>query len=439
MKARNLVAPEIRRAVAKRAKYLDNAGSDEYDTIQLTPEVIEGFKAALPDRHAVIVEPHKEGGGIDKAGSLLKAAAPPQGSNTTMDGAHSFEMTNIDEEVGFRFVMDGGYTNRIARQIGTFYPDSHVQISELKKPELVPMPEGWHLGMCYHTLRLTENKKAQMVPFRHPDAEPYEEDPLGSIIREMVGQKESENITNVAIQTMFKPAPKNWYLGDITSPSVDDAADWLASRQSAGIDLPSGKDIIETFRTERTVFDLLTAESKGETPATEAVRNQRGNIGFMLNIRILAIGQDPEEVVQRLRNTSDMYISYYNSKTEQGFQTNPVSGKELLKLSECAFRREFIDRGMTVGVSGTRGVIHLVNKDSNTENVTFSKTANAGDVPPDQTRFSEWDETEWDRYDRTATQDPDSWMYEITQRQPTEAEMKRAKEIEAAQERGEEV
>ena len=414
--------------------YLNNAGSDQYDTVKLTPEVIEELEDARPDRHAVKVMPHKSGGGIKKGIELLKTSHPMSGSTSGNTSAHAFEMLNINEEIGFQLVMsEKTYEDRIARQLETFYPDSHVEKAERAGPDLLPLHEGWHIGMCHLEFRKQANAKERRFPIKHIDVEGFEDDPYGSITREMVGELESPAVTNVATQVMFNPASPDWYEGGVISPSVDKAANYLARQQNKGpLTL---EELQEAF--SGSVWDLLGRGSTKDTPASKAVRNQRGHKGFWINVRIMAVGEDPEEVVSRVDDTADMFIGYYDSDTEQGFKTMPASGTDLTDLMERAYRREYAERKMVMGERGAAALIHLPNDGSNTQNVTFSHTTNAGDVPPNHPRFDEFDATEWERDDRTVTLDPETWDYEITQRQPTEAEFERAKEIERAEARGE--
>lgn len=436
MKFRNIIREDIRRAVAKKTPHLDNAGSKQYDTVELTPDVVEELEAAFPDRRAVKVMPHKQGGGIDKAIELLKVSHPMSGSTSGETGAHAFEMINVNEEISFQFVMsEADYQGRIARQLETFYPDSHVEVSELSQPEILPLYPGWHFGMCHLELREQASAKERMKPIKHPDVEGFEDDPLGSITREMVGERESPQVTNVAVQVIFQPAANDWYDGGVVAPSVDQAADWLARKQNQpSLDM---KELAKTFTDNTSLFDLSGSSSTSDTPASAAIRNQRGHKGFKINVRIMAVGESPEEVVSRVDDTADMYIGYYDSDTEQGFRTYPADGSDLLTLSQLVCRREYVDRKMTMGERAAAALIHLPNKNSNTQNVTFSHTSNAGDVPPNHPRFDSFDATGWDRHDRTVTLDPDAWEYEITQRQPTEEEFERAKEIERAEARGE--
>lgn len=440
MRLRNVIREDIRRSVARKMPHLDNAGSDVYDTVELTPEVIDELESARPDRHAIKVMPHKKGGGIEAATQLLRTAHPNKGSTVSSTGAHSFEMLNVNEEITFQFVMsDSHFESLIKRQLETFYPDSNVERSELTQPDLLPLYEGWHFGMCHLGLKLDSTAKERLFPWKHIDVEGFDIDPMGAITREMVGELESPDVTNVAVQTMFQPAGEDWYKGGMVDPSIEKAARALDKKVASDSGASLG-DFLDTFRTKKTIFDVAQDARQNKVPESDAgnaVRAQRGHPGFELNVRIMGVGENPEEVVQRVDDTANMFLGYYDSDTEQGFETVPLKEQALLEEVQHAYRRLLDDHGIRAGERGAASLVHLPNKGSNTQNVTFSHTSNAGDVPPDHPRFADFDKTGWEPEDRSVTMNPDEWNYAITQRQPTQGELERAAELEEEEQREE--
>lgn len=429
-----LIRDEIRRSVARKVPALRDGGSDAYDTLKLTDDVISELEDACAERRAVHVLPHKEGGGIPKAVDLLTSVHPMRtGTNTGSRPAHAFEIRNINEQIGFQWVMGGEkYQNRLARQLETFYPDSHIEVDELPKPDLLPFREGWHLAAARLELKL-QGKKERYYPIKHIDVEGFENDPYGSITSEMVGEREAETVTNVATQVIFRPAPSDWYKGGVLEPSIHDVADDLEKN----VQPADTKDIVQgMFRKEGLDLSEVRTQKRGKnkktTAAADAVRRQAGQKGYQVDIRIVAVGQDPETAISRVDETADMFEGYYDSDTQQGFDCVPMRDEDLLKLVQLAMRREYVDHGMTMGVRTAAGVIHVPNESINTQNVSWTRTSNAGDVPADSPRFSDWmsSSISWDTPDRSVKMGPTEWTYAIRQAQPTDAEVEAAKEHE---------
>lgn len=433
MRVRNLIREDIRRAVARKMPYVRNGSSATYDAVELTPEVIAEIEAARPeDRRAIHVMPNSNGGGIPAAIDLLKVTHPMQGGTGGKTGAHSFEMRNVNEQIGFQFVMsERKYQERFARQLETFYPASNIDVDELTTPEVLPYHEGWFAATCHLEFLLQDKPVHQRYPWAHVDIDNMDNDPMGAISAEMIGEREAEFTTNVATQTVFQPAPVDWHKGGFRTPSVDDAADDIAQRTKK----PSAVKLMGQAFTKNGLdlsnVEATKQETTGEdTKAAEAIRKQRNQVGFHVNIRIIAIGQSPEKAIERVDDTADMYAGFYDSDTGQGLKTVPHEGRELLESLQYIARREFIDRGMTIGIRGFASAVHMPNKNSNTRNVPFIHTTGTGDVPPDADRFSDWmaDEIEWDTYDRSVAMDPDEWIYDIEQRQPTVEEIEEAEQ-----------
>lgn len=429
-----LIRDEIRRSVGRKMPALRDGSSNSYDVLELTPTVIEEFNDATAERRAVHVMPHKEGGGIPKAVDLLTSVHPMRtGASEASRPAHSFEIRNINEQIGFQWVMDGEkYQNRLARQLETFYPDSHIEVDELPQPELVPFREGWHVAAAHLRFKL-QGTKDKYYPIKHIDVEGFENDPYGSITSEMVGERESETITNVATQVIFQPALSDWYKGGIVAPSIHDVATDLEQN----VQEPGVSDAMRAvFRAGGPDFSQLTNPRRGKnsktTAAADAVRRQAGQKGYEVNIRIIAVGEDPQTAISRVDETADMFEGYYDSDTQQGFDCIPMAGKDLPNLLQLALRRAYVDRDMTMGVRTAAGIVHVPNDSINTQNVSWTRTSNAGDVPADTPRFSDWMNPTigWATPDRSVKIVPEEWVHTIDQSQPTEEEIKAANERE---------
>lgn len=395
---------------------------EKFGTIELDAETIADLNDSLTDERAVTIRPNKQGGGIEVGVDLLRAVHSSKCTN-------SFEMRNINERVGFQFVMgDDSARRKLVRQLAGFYPDSHIEVSEYENPPLLPLHEGWSL--CGATFRLRRRKNGEhLFPIRHAKNEGFENDPYNSITSEMVGEKEADEITNVALQVVFEPAPNDWYkgntfLGKALEPGIDEVVKRLKNPKVGNG--PSralkayAKNIGPNGSPEKLRKDLKgqsrepTDEEKQEA---KYVLTQRGEKGYWINIRVMAVGQNPEKAAQRVQETAAMFEGYYDSSTEQGFEILPLSGKELLKEAKRAHARERKDMKMVMDLIAASGLMHIPCDDINTQSVEWSMTSFAGDVPADAPRFTDFiDDESWNPDARTHVidDDADEWPYAIS-------------------------
>lgn len=401
----------------------DNAGTvadiADFEALELSEDVINVLNAHRPEERAVTIRPNKDGGGIDIGVDLLRALHSSKGT-------HAFEMRNINERVGFQYVMSGASArNKLVRQLAGFYPDSHIEVSEYDRPPLLPLNEGWYICGASFRLRRRENGE-YLIPIRHAKNEGFDNDPYNSITSEMVGELESDTITNVALQVAFEPAPLNWYKGTSKfgikrERGIDDIVDELKHpTESAG-----PKHILTTYLKNLGPNSELNPEdlkAKRREPTDEErleakhVLTQRGEKGYWINIRVFAVGESPEKAAQRVQETASMYEGYYDSTTEQGFEILPLSGEDLLAEAKRAHARERKEIKMVMDLIAASGLMHIPCDDINTQNVEWSMTSFAGDVPADAPRFSEFLSPEygWEPEDRTHETGSGDWPYDIS-------------------------
>ena len=389
-----------------------------YGTLPLTEDAIADLRQCTPPRHAVSIQPNKDGGGIANGIDLLTAVHSARSRGLPMLSksdapTHAFEMRNINGKIGFQYVMGREKDQRqLERQLETFYPDAHIQVSEHPHPGLLPLEKGRHVAIATLRLRQRENGK-HLYPIKHVDVEGFENDPYGSITAEMIGERETDTRTDVAVQVIFRPASAKWWKGGLLSAGIDEIADELKQPHK-----------------EFTMVDALKYEARPEQSslkgeerdpsdqdlrASKIVRRQRGEKGFRLNVRILAVSDDPEEAIARVDETAEMFEGYYESTTEQGFEPVPRKGKEMKQVLRQAFAREWADEKMVMGVRSAAGLMHIPNESINTQNVEWSLTSHAGDVPADAARFSDYqtEGVEWEKGDRSHLLTEERWQYDL--------------------------
>lgn len=395
------------------------ADIDEFEALELSEDVIDALNAHRPEERAVTIRPNKEGGGIDIGVDLLRALHSSKGT-------HSFEMRNINERVGFQYVMaNGSARNKLVRQLAGFYPDSHIEVSEYDRPPLLPLKRGWYI--CGASFRLRRRKNGEyLVPIRHMKNEGFDNDPYNSITSEMVGELEADTITNVALQVVFEPAPNDWYKGTSRfglkrERGIDDIVDELKHPTEAA----GPKHILKTYaKSLGPNAELDTEELKGKRrePTDEErleakhVLTQRGEKGYWINIRVFAVGESPEMAAQRVQETASMYEGYYDSTTEQGFEVLPLAGEDLLAEAKRAHARERKEIKMVMDLIAASGLMHVPCDDINTQNVEWSMTSFAGDVPADAPRFAEFLSPKygWEPEDRSHEVGSGEWAYDIS-------------------------
>ncbi|WP_255171188.1 hypothetical protein [Natrononativus amylolyticus] len=389
-----------------------------YGSLELTAETIDALYEATPPQHAVSIQPNKDGGGITNAIDLLTAVHTAGSSGLPLIGSspsptHAFEMRNINGRIGFQYVMGTERARKqIERQLETFYPDAHVTVSEHPHPGLLPLDEGKYAAGAVLRLRKRENGK-HLYPIRHMDIEGFENDPYGSITAEMIGERESDTVSDIAVQTVFEPAPVDWWKGGLFGTSIDDVADELKSptKEFGLVDALK----YEAFPDDNTLEGEQREASEKDRKASKIVREQRGEKGFWLNLRVLAVSDDPKAAIDRVEETAQMFDGYYESATEQGFEIVPQWGVGLTKTLRRAFGRNRVDRKMIMGVRAAAGLMHIPNESINTQDVDWSLTSHAGDVPADATRFSDWHNAaivNWEPEQRSHQCD-ENWQYAV--------------------------
>jgi hypothetical protein len=389
-----------------------------YGTLTLTEDAIADLRQRTPPRHAVSIQPNKDGGGIANGIDLLTAVHSARSGGLSMLSksdapTHAFEMRNINGKIGFQYVMGREKDqSQLERQLETFYPDAHIQVSEHPHPGLLPLDEGRHVAVATLRLRQRENGK-HFYPIKHVDVEGFENDPYGSITAEMIGERETNVSTDVAVQVVFRPASATWWKGGLLSDGIDEIADELKQPHKEFTMLDALK--YEAFPEKSSLKGEERDPSDQDLRASKIVRRQRGEKGFRLNIRILSVSDDPEEAIARVDETAEMFEGYYESTTEQGFEPVPRKGKNMKAALRRAHAREWTDEKIVMGVRSAAGLMHIPNESINTQNVEWSMTSHAGDVPADAGRFSEWqvEQLTWDTDLRSHHLEESEWQHDI--------------------------
>lgn len=313
------------------------------------------------DGHLVSVTPHAENGGMaDMAGvlqSVHDVTTNWRGKNVSP--AHSFELWYDGDTITFYFwTADERSADAFRRRVSTAYSNSALSIR--KDGRSFPKVDADD-----HVAGATLNLKMHhFYPIRHrDDDEGFEENPYGVITSEMLG---SSDLT-VVVQVTFKPKMHGWADGEgRKSDSVDDIAESLREGTVVGWKEPRIRD----------------AGSK-EKAAAKVVEQQRGQLAFSTNINVLAASPDRVEAETRARGVGEMFQKYYNSTTEQGFNSSPVSAKQMNDHLDNMAHRQFNDHNMILTVDELASAAHIPNEEVETPRIDFRRQKNGGRIPVD--------------------------------------------------------
>lgn len=387
---------------------------DEFGSIQLTADLLEEVRESRVNRRGIQVRPYKHGGDLETAEELYEAFHDTRYNQPI----HSFEMRYVDELAGFQYVPGHDrLVGRFEQQLENYYPDSNIEPTETDAI-LLPEKRGWHAATANLSLKRTGGGE-QLFPVRSHRVEGFNSDPYGSITSSMVGDWESDYQTDVLVQITFMPAEDDWHKGPDGGSGVHDLADQLEEPEFEYSWKQSFKNaIFASADEEPDVRDPTDSEMK----AAKLLRQQDGQRGFHMNVRIIAISEDETMAIRRVSETAGMFRNYYNSDTEQGFDPiaidDPDEIRETILAAEC---RDLEKGKMIMGIPWFAAAAHVPNESINTQNVDWSLTSNAGNVPSSADRFEKWDRTDWTEDLRTVDLDPDSWAFAIPlKQQPVE-------------------
>ena len=385
---------------------------DEFGATQLTADDIAAIREARVGRRGIQVRPYKRGGGLETAEELYEAFHDTRYNKPV----HSFEMRYVDELAGFQYVPGHDrLVGRFEQQLENYYPDSNIEPTETDAIFL-PEKRGWHVAAANLSLKRVENGE-YLYPVRSHRVEGFNTDPYGSITSSMVGDWESEHQTDVLVQITFMPADEDWHDGPRGGMSVHDLAEDLKQPKIEY----SWKQSVKNALFANADEEPRTIEpSDSEKKAAKLLKQQDGQRGFHMNVRIIAVSEDETMAVRRVSETAGMFRSYYNSDTKQGFSPNALKSEDdIREMLLAAERREMEENQMVMGIPWFAAAAHVPNETINTQNVDWSLTSDAGNVPSSADRFEKWNRTNWTEDTRTADISPGSWAFAIpVEKQP---------------------
>lgn len=313
------------------------------------------------------IRPYRDNDGIAAGANLLQSLhdVRVRGGENVSD-AHAFEIWFDRGEFSFKlYAANSRASERFQKRTTNTYTNSEV--IPLQSGEAFPeLRAGDHVAGAFLTL-----EDHTFLPIRHRNAEGFDHgDPYSDIMGEMLTLDDSL----VVVQAVFKPADKSWTSDGPNGESVGDVAEGLRSGEVEGFwDLWWWLG----FRD----LEIRDSSSK-DKQAADIVEDQRGEQGFHVNVRILAASPDPREAIERARGVGSMYAKFYNAKTEQGLDHNPVKADEdtMKGMVSDMIERRFIDREMILSIDELAGVAHIPNKDIEVPQIPWKTTQTGSQI-----------------------------------------------------------
>ncbi|MFC7193195.1 hypothetical protein ACFQL7_27695 [Halocatena marina] len=308
--------------------------------------------------------PYKRAGGIEKARTFFRGIHNVERGgrkqNKNISSPFTFEIVYWRDErrIGFRYATQDGMLRReIEEELDSSYHDS--DIDETRESFFDISPDD-HLAAATLSLR----DPAYLKPINHYKLSPedFEIDPYDSITSQMTGRGQGTDAT-VIVQIVMLPAIStanrdslNWHYGaDTLAKDLETAREGIRWTAVAETVASVFTDRIEQQDIEASQEKYVTEEDRA---AADAVANQRNQLGFHVNVRLLALSTDPDVARKRVEYTARKYRNFYNARHGQGFvpEYNPSGGVE--GVVRRAITREWIDQDMPMSIDALTGLAH---------------------------------------------------------------------------------
>lgn len=299
-------------------------------------------------------------------------------------------------------------------ELESHYPDAEIS---MMPPTFMPYEEGMNAAVADLELRDSDFLKP-IKNFEDHKQWFKNRDPYDSVTGHMVG-RETDPTCHVMIQMVMKPAisnssrqKRNWYDGWFYGPEKtksdygsDDSFNWGAlTDEATGVFDSIGRDLESSMTSKKRRRQKNDGDSRGTLDKWTTKKNtrqsngldasidrHRGEKGYHLNIRIIAISPDEEEAVSRVKRTAEAYESFYDTEFQQGFIPNYISKKQARKEIVRAAGREIVDQNLKFGTTTLAGVgrMPVVSQ----QQADYSLTRADQGAPPRTSRFEPYDQT----------------------------------------------
>ena len=312
----------------------------------------------------IFLVPFKREGGIEASRQFFRSVHQPKrtGRKGKKNVSSPFALEMVywqdDRRIGFRYAAPDQETrSEIRDELLSTYHDSNI---EMGTDPFIGAEAGQYASVGY--LRLRDPEYLKPINSYKSTPEDFAIDPYDGITSKMTGDGWGTD-ANVMVQLVLKPALShadtdklNWHYGSNRLAKRIDSED-MGIRKGAFFEL-----LASTFIDDMDDDDVEINEEKYHTGemsgAAERIANQENDLGYHLNVRIIAFSNDPEVAKQRVQATAGKYRNFYNDDYGQGFEPMYPEGNDIAALLNTAASREWIDREMPMGIVPLMGVAH---------------------------------------------------------------------------------
>lgn len=360
----------------------------KFETIQADEKLFLELEEELPNEPMVQLRPQKESPGLDHAVELVESLYHyrPDKIGRNASPINTFEIWFDEGQIRFYFHPDTReQRNTVQKHFEDKYPGTRMEEQDAPFPEI---DEGDYIAGARMTL---SNHYAR--PLKMPEGpNAFDRDPFGGLTSEMVvesevtqeGERVKAEDVRMAIQVAFQPISRDWSKGEgLFDTDLEDYADNLKKPELKG---GLGTHLVR---------GMLGEEPEERDPSSKMrktakiVSELRGQPGFRCRVRVVCISPYEEIARQHVNGVCEVFETFYNPTTEQGFDTEPRLGDNLREmLREVAARDMSFSRWEKLSssrdilsVPELASMVHLPNEEIETPNVDWTKMEKGAGVP----------------------------------------------------------
>ena len=379
-------------------------------SIEADAELVESINEIDGESGPLIfLVPYKREGGIEASRRFFRSLhnVKRAGRDGKQNISDSFALEMVywqgERRLGFRYAADTEETRSdIKDELLSTYHDSNI---EMGHEPFLGIEDGQHVSTAH--LRLRDPEYLKPINSYKSSPDDFRIDPYDGITSKMTGDGYGTD-ANVMVQIGMRPAISHadkrklcWHYGsDSVAKQYDN--DDMGIRWSAVLEAmlstfsEGGDDDIETTNERHATSQM--------SEAAERIANQRNDLGYHLNIRLIAASEDADLAERHVQATANKYTNFYNADHGQGFEPVYHSGSDIRGTLRSAVSREWIDRDLIMGIVPLMGVGHPPTY-LNTQGVEFTFQQGDEGPPPSAPKF--------EQFDQTGYYDPDQALNEM--------------------------
>lgn len=382
------------------------------NTIEVDENLAEEIERRSDDYGPIIfLVPYKREGGIEASRQFFRSVHQPRRTgrkgkkNVTPPFTLEMCYWQADRRIGFRYAAPDEMTrSEIRDELLSTYHDSNI---EMGRDTFLDVQPGQYASIAH--LRLRDPEYLKPINSYQSNPEDFRIDPYDGITSKMTGDGWGED-ANVMVQIVLKPAIShadtdtlNWHHGSNKLAKKIDSED-MGLRKAAfleviGSTVTEGGDDVEVNEEKFQTGEMSEAAGR--------IANQANDLGYHLNVRIIAVSDDPDVATMRVQATAGKYRNFYNADYGQGFEPAYPDADGIRSLFQTAAAREWVDREMPMGVVPLMGVAHPPTY-LNTQGVEWTFQQGDEGPPTSAPQFEDFDQMGYYNPDKPLQEAPTS-------------------------------